>query len=226
MTPISQVQQMDELRLNELGENLKWHAIGPLRTASEFKRYVSNGNLFRTIENDQGKTTQNSGVSVLGIDGPTYYGVLTRIFEVQYYDGSRYVLFKSNWADVTRGRGWMKDEYGLILVNFTHLIHVGDNVADDPFILSYQASQVYYVTDDRNPNWVAVVHTKARDVYDVGQGESNEDNDDTYHECEPFDLQIQDTHAEEFDNYELVRNDIEGTIVDNSTVVQIGNTFS
>lgn len=58
MTPKSLVQQMDELRLNELGEKLKWHAIGPLRTTSEFKRYVSNGNLFRTIENDQGKTTQ------------------------------------------------------------------------------------------------------------------------------------------------------------------------
>ncbi len=42
----------------------------------------------------------------------------------------------------------------------------------------------------------------------------------------PIDLQIQDTHVGEFDNYELVRNDIEGTIVDNSTVVQIGNTFS
>jgi hypothetical protein len=109
-------------------------------------------------------------------------------------------------------------------VNFTHLIHVGDNIVDDPFILSYQASQVYYVTNDRNPNWVAVVHTKARDVYDIGKRESNEDNDETYRECEPFDLQIQDMHAEEIDNYELVRNDIEGTIVDNSTVVRIGNT--
>jgi hypothetical protein len=96
VTPKSQVQQMDELRLNELGEKSKWHAIGPLRTASEFKQYVSNDNLFCTIENDQGKITHNSGVSVLGIDGPTYYGVPTRIFEVQYYVGSHYVLFKSN----------------------------------------------------------------------------------------------------------------------------------
>jgi hypothetical protein len=78
------------------------------------------------------------------------------------------VLFKCNSVDVTREREWMKDESGLILVNFTHLIHIGDNITDDPFILSYQASQVYYVVDDRNPNWVAVLQTKARDVYDVG----------------------------------------------------------
>jgi hypothetical protein len=77
---------MDEIHINELGENLKWHAVGPVRIASEFKRYVSNGNLFCTIGNDQGKTTQNSEVSVLGVDGPTYYAVLTRIFELQYYD--------------------------------------------------------------------------------------------------------------------------------------------
>jgi hypothetical protein len=73
---------MDELRINELGEKLKWHVIGLVRTASKFKLYISNDNLFRTIENNQGKITQISGVSVLGVDGPTYYGVLTRIFEL------------------------------------------------------------------------------------------------------------------------------------------------
>jgi len=134
------------------------------------------------------------------------------------------VLFKCNSVDVTREREWMKDESGLILVNFTHLIHIGDNITDDPFILSYQASQVYYVVDDRNPNWVAVLQTKARDVYDVSQGGSNEDIDETYREYEPFDLQIQDTHAREFGNYELVQNDIEEITVDNYAVVRIGNT--
>jgi hypothetical protein len=73
---------MDELHINELGEKLKWYVVGPVRTASKLKLYISNDNLFRTIENNQGKITQNSGVSVLDVDGPTYYGVLTRIFEL------------------------------------------------------------------------------------------------------------------------------------------------
>lgn len=43
---------------------------------------------------------QNIGVSVLGEDGRTYYNLLTRIFELQYYNGSCYVLFKCNWVDL------------------------------------------------------------------------------------------------------------------------------
>jgi hypothetical protein len=143
---------MDEIRRNELGEKLRWHAVGPMGSALEFNRFVNNGTLFRTRDNDQGKTTQNSGVSVFVEDGPTYYGVLTRMFELQYYDGSHYVLFKCDWADITLNRGYKKDAYGFILVNFNHLIHTGEQIIDEPFILSSQASQVYYVADERNPN--------------------------------------------------------------------------
>jgi hypothetical protein len=120
----------------------------------------------------------------------------------------------------------MKDEYGLILVNFTHLIHIGDNITDDPFIFHIVLSSISSILccGWRNPDWVVVLQTKARDVYDDGQGESNEDNVETYHECEPFNLQIQDTYEREVDNDELVWNDIEGITVDNSAMVRIGNT--
>jgi hypothetical protein len=88
------------------------------------------------------------------------------MFELQYYDGSRYVLFKCDWADITLNRRYKKDAYGF-LVNFNHLIHTGEQIIDEPFILSSQASQVYYVANERNPNWVVIVNTKSRDVYDV-----------------------------------------------------------
>ena len=52
-------------------------------------------------------------------------------------------------------------------MNFNHLIYTGEQIIDEPFILPSQASQVYYVADERNPNWVIVVNTKSRDVYDV-----------------------------------------------------------
>jgi hypothetical protein len=52
-------------------------------------------------------------------------------------------------------------------VNFNHLIHTGEQIINEPFILSSQASQVYYVVDERNPNWDVVVSTKSRDMYDV-----------------------------------------------------------
>lgn len=167
---------MDEIRKNELGEKLRRHAVGPVGSALEFKRYVINGTLLRTRDNDLGKTTQNSGVSVLAEHGPTYYGLLTRMFELQYYDGSRYVIFKYDWTNIAPNRRYKKDEYGFVLVNFSHLIHMGERITDDPFILSFQASQVYYVADERNPNWVVIFTTKPRDVYDVGEGEANEDD--------------------------------------------------
>jgi hypothetical protein len=76
---------MDQTRITELGDKLVWHSKGPIETAFKYNRYVVNGKLFRTVAQDEGKTTQNSGVCVPTVDGDTYYGKLTRIIEVEYY---------------------------------------------------------------------------------------------------------------------------------------------
>jgi hypothetical protein len=55
---------------------------------------------------------------VLTIEGETYYGLLTDIVEVEYYDRTTYVLFKYNWVDPTMDRGFRIDDYGLVFVNF------------------------------------------------------------------------------------------------------------
>jgi hypothetical protein len=98
------------------------------------------------------KKRQNSGMCVTTEDGPTYYGKLTRITEVTYYDLARYVLFKCDWANIQPNKGYKKEEYGFDLVNFNNLIHTGVRIIDDPFILPNQVSQVYYVKDSKNPN--------------------------------------------------------------------------
>lgn len=116
--------------------------------------------MFRTLAHDIGKRTQNSGVSVSTIDDPTYYGKLTNIIEVQYYDGTRYVMFKCDWADIKKDKGYKEDGYGIELVSFKRLIHTGERINDEPFVLSSQVSQVYYVEDARHPDWAVVVKTK------------------------------------------------------------------
>ena len=78
-----------------------------------------------------------------------YYGILSDIIELNYFDKLRYVLLKCNWADVNTSRGYKIDEYGFILVNFSRPIHTGERLNDEPFILASQASQVYYVEDVR-----------------------------------------------------------------------------
>ena len=94
------------------------HCRGPRKTAVRYNKYVVNGKLFHTLAFDVGKRSQNSGVCMPTIDGESYFSKLIEVIEVEYYDRTKYVLFKSKWADSTRGKGYKEDEYGLIFVNF------------------------------------------------------------------------------------------------------------
>ncbi|KAK6791777.1 hypothetical protein RDI58_010858 [Solanum bulbocastanum] len=67
----------------------------------------------------------------------TYYGRLNDIVELNYYE--KVVLFKCDWVDVTQGRGVMKDDFGFTVVNFSHLIHSGGRISDEPFVFPGQA---------------------------------------------------------------------------------------
>ena len=98
------------------------------------------------------KKTQNRCVCVPTVDGETYYRKLTRIFEVEYYDITRYVLFKCDWADITRDMGYKVDEYEITLVNFTNLVYTGERIIDELYVLSSQVSQCFYIEDERHPN--------------------------------------------------------------------------
>jgi hypothetical protein len=114
-------------------EKLVMHCRGPKETTV---RYMVNNKLFRTVAHDAGKRTQNSGVCVPTVDGLTYYEKLTDIVEVEYYDRTKYVMFKCDWTDTTRDRGYKVDEYGMVLVNFNRLVHRGDWETDDSYMLT------------------------------------------------------------------------------------------
>jgi hypothetical protein len=99
-----QVDKLAEADRMELEEKPVSHAKGPMFDAIEYKLYVVNGVLYRTSDVDKEKKSQNSEVRVTTEDGPTYYGKLTRIIEVTYYDLARYVLFKCDGATFNRIR--------------------------------------------------------------------------------------------------------------------------
>jgi len=164
---------MDDQRRDELGHKLVMHCRGLKETTVKDNRYVVNSKLFRTLAHDVGRRTKNSGVCVPTVEGETYYGQLTDIVEVKYYDRTTYVIFKCNWTDPTIDRGFRIDDYGLVFVNFNHLVHRGELITDKPYVLTSQVDQVFYVEDGRNPNWVCAVHTKPQSVYDVGQGKGS-----------------------------------------------------
>jgi hypothetical protein len=98
-----------------------------------------------------GKRTQINSVCVATVDGLTYYEKLTDIIEVKYYDMTKYVMFKCDWADTTRDRGYKVDKYGMTLINFNRHVHNGDRETDDPYVLTSQVGQAFYDEDKRNP---------------------------------------------------------------------------
>lgn len=79
---------MDDQCREELGNKLVMRCKWLKETAVKYNRYVVNGKLFRTLVYDVGRRTQNSGVCVPTVESETYYGQLTDIVEVEYYDRS------------------------------------------------------------------------------------------------------------------------------------------
>ena len=72
--------------MQEMGEKLVMHYRGPKETAVKYNRYVVNRKLFCTFAIDIGKRTQNCDVCVPTINGKMYYGKLTQIIKIEYYD--------------------------------------------------------------------------------------------------------------------------------------------
>jgi hypothetical protein len=88
-------------------------------------------------------------------------------------------------------------------------VYTGEKISDDPYVLSSQVSQVYYVRDDRNPGRCCVVRTKPRNVYGIGQGEGNNDEGLNYHESEPLNLNVnQDPNDVDYLNVQCDRSDV------------------
>jgi hypothetical protein len=119
------------------------------------------------------------------------------------------VLFKCDWAEIEKNKGYKEDEYGIPLVSFKRIIHMGERITDDPYVLFFQVWQVYYVEDERHPYWVVIVRTKPKHVYNIGQGEGHIDDDGNYRDNEPYNWNINaDPIYDDNDNVECACNDV------------------
>ncbi|XP_075669816.1 uncharacterized protein LOC142639540 [Castanea sativa] len=213
------VMSMDVSKRKELSDKVRWFARYPDNEAKWFKRYVINGLKFRTKDFETIRKTQNSGVCVVTEGDATYYSVLIDIIELNYSNKYRYILFKCQWANVIRGRGCKKDDFGFLLVNFSRLIHKDDRLIDEPYVLASQVSQVFYVEDVRHKDWVVVVQTKPREVFDIGIKAIDDDEEvDTYMENVLYNVTIDDACDDANDNHAWARVDEEGTIYDTSLI--------
>ncbi|XP_042439837.1 uncharacterized protein LOC122025138 [Zingiber officinale] len=173
------IRDLQRNSTTQISDVVKKLACGPDKWARSFNVCIVNGFRFRTKSYEESKATQNSGVmlraSTLSFasardrtphEGQViYYGVLTHIIKVRYTNDLQYTLFKCDWIDNERGK--MEDEFKFTLVNFSRLMYGGNNIRDEPFILSSQAEQCWYVADPIDSNWNVVMRMSLRDNFDI-----------------------------------------------------------
>jgi hypothetical protein len=213
------------------------HALaqGPDHRARVFNRCFINGYLFRTAQIEKNLSTQNSGVVVKGdasAGGIDWYGVVKKIYALDFPMQKEVVLFECDWYDVppaskSKAQGFKRDQYGIIDIDASRKLYL-----NDPFILGTQAEQVFYVkaskkadvkgskkTNDKGvsskkPDWWTVIRMKPRNVFSMP-----EDNDGEI-DVDSLDVGVKDMKdSQPLDELtHWTRPDVEGVIVDESVI--------
>ncbi|KAK6796469.1 hypothetical protein RDI58_004170 [Solanum bulbocastanum] len=160
----------DKVKNIEVSNHLRWLAKGPNFVAKRYTGYFINGYRFHTKTWDVPCKTQNSGVTLSAtidsfasardpnpIDGMViYYGIIQNIIEIDYWGCFSVVLFRCDWFHNE------VDEYGLTRVYFNKKCST-----NDPFVLTSQVHQVFYVEDLIEQNVYYARHKVPVDLYDL-----------------------------------------------------------
>ncbi|KAF7801171.1 hypothetical protein G2W53_044889 [Senna tora] len=199
---------------DDISDFVKGLSRGPNTVAKKFFEYVISGYRFRTRMRDARCKTQNSGVIVEAItrsfasskderprkDSLTYYGAITDIIELNYYELCKYVLFKCDWFEVK------EDNYGMKFVHFHKRCY-----QEDPFVLATQVHQCFYVRGHLEENRYYVMKRVPRDLFNMGD---QSDGGQEFHWGEPSDSSSNPTLPVDDGKVDLVRTDVPATIID------------
>ncbi|KAK5795323.1 hypothetical protein PVK06_036584 [Gossypium arboreum] len=60
------------------------------------------------------------------------------------------------------------------MLNFSRLIHTGQQLMDEPYVFSSQVKQVFYSKDPTDEDWYVVLRNTPRDLFDMGNGSRDE----------------------------------------------------
>jgi hypothetical protein len=148
-------------------------ASGPGTRVRSYSTCVVNGVRFNTVDRDKNKMTQNSGLTYIGAykNGIiNYYSTLKDIIDLQYTskdDGTKrsVVVFRCDWYKLDGKHTLLKDDGFYKSINISNLW-----CKKECFILATQATQVFYLLDNRHgKNWWIVQMFKHRHLYNVSQ---------------------------------------------------------
>ena len=150
-------------------EIIKTLAARPHPWAWSYFGYIINGFKFHTVCIEMRRLTQNSGVMLSAniesyasardrnpvSGGVNFYGRITDIVEIWYSNDVKFVLFKCDWVD--NKRVMKVGDLNFVTVNFKYLLYQSNKSTDEPFILTTQAMQVWYVLDPIQKEWEVVM---------------------------------------------------------------------
>ncbi|KAH1031790.1 hypothetical protein J1N35_043964, partial [Gossypium stocksii] len=125
-----------------VNDEVKWLSQGPNRVVKRYSAFIINEIRFHTKYRERLRRTQNCGIVVNSsitsyasardsnpVEGNLeYYGLLTDIIELDYYGKWKVILFRGDWADVNTARRIKNDQFGFTMVNFSQLIHTGEQL--------------------------------------------------------------------------------------------------
>ncbi|XP_029128611.1 uncharacterized protein LOC109806195 [Cajanus cajan] len=151
-------------------------ARGPNNDVITFGGYDINKYCFYTKTEDDKSRVQNSGVTIQAeavhfasskdknpiTASMSYFGVIEDIWEIDYVT-FRVPVFKCKWVD--GNTGVRTDDLGFTLVDLNKV-----GYKDEPFIMAYQARQIFYVKDPCNEKWSVVL--EGRTMHGTHEDES------------------------------------------------------
>ncbi|KAA0056494.1 CACTA en-spm transposon protein [Cucumis melo var. makuwa] len=127
-------------------------AMGPSFDIRCYNGCIVDGVRFHTVELDSRRTTQNSGIMIIGESDASgtgdndFYGVLDEVLHVQYPLGRNVWLFKCRWYDTDVNKSQRTHvEVGYKSLNTSRFWY-----AEESVVLATQAHQVFYIDDPKN----------------------------------------------------------------------------
>ncbi|KAA0050362.1 uncharacterized protein E6C27_scaffold88G00940 [Cucumis melo var. makuwa] len=198
-------------------------AMGPSFDVRCYNGCIVGGVRFHIIELDSRRTTQNSGIMVIGesdasgTNDNNFYGVLDEVLHVQYPLGINVWLFKCRWYDTDVNKSQRTHiEVGYKSLNTSRFWY-----AEEPVILATQAHQVFYVDDPKNgSNWKVVQVIQNKRIWDVSEVEDVQN--DHINILEVVVSHQVDDHIEDDT---LCRNGVDPTIVERPVVRHVTDDF-
>lgn len=196
---------------------------GPLERYHSYQSCVINGVRFRCKEYDDSLRTQCSGVCTEGDhdnENIIYYGVLLEILELSFLFDRKIFLFRCKWYNSNpKGRSMYLDN------NLTSINTATDWYPNEPYILSNQAQQVFYLLDmKRGSTWRFVQKVNHRNLYDIPEKSevvNDSPNIDVFQEDESYQLPPFQPVEDLIDSSSLVRRDVASLIISDQLVVDL-----